>query len=290
MTRLGVVSLPYFEPARLRSIAAAADEAGLEELWLWEDCFRQGGMASAAAALGATRNLRVGVGILPMPLRNVALLAMEIQAMEGMFPGRFQTAVGHGVLDWMGQVGARVASPLTLMREHVGALRRLLDGEEVTTEGRYVTLDRVKLDWPPARRVPIVVAAEGPKTLHLAGEIADGTVLPGDARLERIGRSRAAIDEGRAAAGREDAHELVVYLMAATGPDAEERLAREAAIWNVELGDDLGVAGDAEKVAGAVRRWAQAGADTVVLQPTRDDPDVEGFIRFVATDVRPLVD
>jgi len=38
-----------------------------------------------------------------------------------------------------------------------------------------------------------------------------------------------------------------------------------------------------------VRRCADAGADTVVLQPTADDPDPEGFMRFVAREVRPLV-
>jgi alkanesulfonate monooxygenase SsuD/methylene tetrahydromethanopterin reductase-like flavin-dependent oxidoreductase (luciferase family) len=42
-------------------------------------------------------------------------------------------------------------------------------------------------------------------------------------------------------------------------------------------------------VADAVRRWADAGADIVVLQPTADDPDPEGFVRFVASEVRPLV-
>jgi hypothetical protein len=54
-------------------------------------------------------------------------------------------------------------------------------------------------------------------------------------------------------------------------------------------GDDLdvGVTGDAPAVADAVRWWA--GADTVVLDPTRDDPDPEGFVRFVAQRVRPLV-
>ncbi|MBX6354851.1 MAG: LLM class flavin-dependent oxidoreductase, partial [Micromonosporaceae bacterium] len=55
------------------------------------------------------------------------------------------------------------------------------------------------------------------------------------------------------------------------------------------VGEDVGVAGDAPAIAGAIRRLAEAGADRVVLQPTGDDPDPEGFVRFVATEVRPLV-
>lgn len=50
-----------------------------------------------------------------------------------------------------------------------------------------------------------------------------------------------------------------------------------------------GVAGDADAVAKAVQRLADAGADTVILQPTADEPDPEGFLRFVAGEVRPLV-
>jgi alkanesulfonate monooxygenase SsuD/methylene tetrahydromethanopterin reductase-like flavin-dependent oxidoreductase (luciferase family) len=47
--------------------------------------------------------------------------------------------------------------------------------------------------------------------------------------------------------------------------------------------------GDAAAVAEAVRRYVAAGADTVVLQPTADDPDPEQFVRFAATEVAPLV-
>lgn len=51
MTTLGVVFLPQLPPERLAAMARAADDAGLEELWLWEDCFLEGGVASAASAL-----------------------------------------------------------------------------------------------------------------------------------------------------------------------------------------------------------------------------------------------
>jgi alkanesulfonate monooxygenase SsuD/methylene tetrahydromethanopterin reductase-like flavin-dependent oxidoreductase (luciferase family) len=49
------------------------------------------------------------------------------------------------------------------------------------------------------------------------------------------------------------------------------------------------VAGDAHAVADGVSRWAAAGADAVILQPTVDEPDPVGFVRFVAEQVAPLV-
>ena len=86
MTTLGAVFLPQLPPSRLRPVAEAADAAGLEELWLWEDCFRESGVATAAAALAWTDRLRVGIGLLPVPLRNVALTAMELATLASCSP------------------------------------------------------------------------------------------------------------------------------------------------------------------------------------------------------------
>lgn len=289
MTTLGAVFLPQLPPERLRAVARAADDAGLEELWLWEDCFLESGIASAAAVLAWTDRVRVGVGLLPVPLRNVALTAMETATLHRLFPGRVTVGVGHGVQDWMAQVGARVESPVTLLREYVTALRALLRGEQVTTDGRYVRLDKVALDWPPASAPAIHIGATGPRTLRLSGEVADGTVLTAATPPDGVRRARALIDAGCAVGGRNDPHPVVVYLIAATGAGAAERVDAERRRYGHESPQDLGVAGDAQAVAGAVRRWADAGADTVVLQPTADDPDPEGFVRFVAQEVRPLV-
>ena len=289
MTGLGAVFRPQLPPERLRDVARLADESGLEELWLWEDCFREGGISTAAAALAWTERLRVGVGLLPVPLRNVAITAMETAALHRMFPGRPVVAVGHGVQDWMGQVGARVESPVTLLREHLVALRSLLGGERVTTEGRYVRLDDVALDWPPAGPVPVLAGATGPRSLRLAGEAADGTILTASTTADGVRRARRLIDQGRESAGRTDPHQVVVYLLTATGPDAAARLRAELADEGLESVPDLGVAGDAGAVAKAVQRLAEAGADRVILQPTGDEPDPEGFVRFAAQQVRPLV-
>jgi alkanesulfonate monooxygenase SsuD/methylene tetrahydromethanopterin reductase-like flavin-dependent oxidoreductase (luciferase family) len=289
MTALGVIFLPQLPPERLRSVAQAADEAGVEELWLWEDCFWESGVAAAAAALAWTTQLRVGIGLLPVPLRNVALTAMELATLERLFPGRVLPGVGHGTQRWMAQVGAQAESPLTLLREYIDALRALLAGQEVTTSGRYVRLDRVQLEWPPASPLPVLAGAVGPRSMRLSGECADGTILTCSTTSDGVRTARALIDEGRAAAGRSDPHAVTVFMHAATGPGAAARLARERELWHEDPAGDFGAAGDAATVAEAVTRWAEAGATTVVLQPTTDDPDPEGFARFVTREVRPLI-
>ncbi|WBO69220.1 LLM class flavin-dependent oxidoreductase [Streptomyces camelliae] len=290
MTELGAVFRPQLPPERLRAVARAAEEAGLDELWLWEDCFREGGISTAAAALAWTERVRVGVGLLPVPLRNVALTAMEAATLHRIFPGRATLVVGHGVQDWMGQVGARAASPLALLGEHLDALRALLRGDRLSVRGRYVSLDGVALDWPPESAVPVLTGATGPRTLRLSGARADGTVLTAATPPDGVRQARRLIEEGQREAGRDgEPHKVVVYLLTATGADAEARLRAELTAEGLESVPDLGVAGDAAAVAEAVRRLADAGADTVVLQPTGDEPDPEGFVRFAAQEVRPLV-
>jgi alkanesulfonate monooxygenase SsuD/methylene tetrahydromethanopterin reductase-like flavin-dependent oxidoreductase (luciferase family) len=296
MTTLGAVFLPTLPPERLLPVARAAEAAGLEQLWLWEDCFRESGVASAAAVLAATARLSVGIGVLPTPLRNVAITAMELATIERMFPGRLVAGIGHGVQSWMGQVGQRVESPLTLLREYATALRALLRGETVTVDGRYVHLDGVALDWPPVVAPPVVSAATGPRTLRLTGEVADGTILTGGTTPDAVRAARVAVDAGRTEAARtgtqgaDGSHTVVVYLVAATGSDAVERIARNNERWGVTADlDDVAVHGDAAAVAAGLARWVEAGADVVVLQPTDDEPDPEGFMRFVGREVRPLV-
>ena len=288
MTTLACIIRPSTPPSRIIPLARAAEAAGVHELWLWEDCFQTGGVSTASAILSATDRVRVGIGVMPTPLRNVALTAMEIATVDGMFPGRFIPGIGHGVQPWMAQVGARAASPLTLMREYATTLRALLAGERVTTSGRYVSLDDVALDWPPAQPVPVPVAATGPRSLRLAGEVGDGVVLEGSVGLPGLPAVLERIAEGRAAAGHEATAPFPVIqnVSAATGPDAAARLRAELTAWGTDVADDEALAsyalwGDAEALADGVRRYGEAGATTVALQPTEDDQDPERFIEAV---------
>ncbi|WP_067563676.1 LLM class flavin-dependent oxidoreductase [Nocardia acidivorans] len=289
MTSLGAVFRPQNPPESLRAAVRAADESGLDELWLWEDCFLEGGISAAATALAWSERVRIGVGVLPVPLRNVAVTAMEISTLERMFPGRGIWGVGHGVQNWMGQVGARAASPVTLLREYLEALRGLLAGQRLTVKGRYVQLDDVALDWPPAAAPPILAAAKGPKTLQLVGESADGVVLDNSNSAEGIRAATEIIRAARPESLAAQPFPIVVYLLAATGPGAAERVAAELETKDRNTIPDVGIAGDAREIADTVLRWAEAGATSVILQPTADEPDPNGFIRFVTDQLRPLI-
>jgi alkanesulfonate monooxygenase SsuD/methylene tetrahydromethanopterin reductase-like flavin-dependent oxidoreductase (luciferase family) len=283
---LGVVFRPQLPPERLRGAVAAAEECGLDELWLWEDCFLEGGVSMAAMALAWSERVRVGIGLLPVPLRNPALAAMELATLSRTFPGRLRIGIGPGIQDWMRQVGERAESPLTLLRENLDAIRSLLAGESVSVDGRYVRLDAVALDWPPEQVPPVLVGATGPRMLALSGASGDGTILVSHTSPDRVRWAREQIDVGRAEAGRSEPHPIVLYALAATGPDALARAAREAPDGRNE---SVILSGDAAAFAADLKQWHEAGADTVVLQPLADETDIEGFIRFVTGDVAPTL-
>lgn len=284
MVTVGVVFHPFFEPEALPGFAQYAEAAGLDELWLWEDCFREGGIATAAIALAVTGSIRVATGVLPMPLRNVALTAMEAATLARTFPGRFVLGVGHGVQSWMGQAGARVASPLTLMREYVPALRSLLAGERVTVAGRYVTLDDVALDWPSAVPPPVWAAGEGPRTLTLAGELAEGVVLTGGTSVEVAKQALGLVRDGAAAGGSAGPRPAAEFFMTvfADGTDAVAAArARLELAWDegqIPVERRGGLVGTPAEVAQQLRASVDAGITNLVLQPM-EDADRAGFVR-----------
>ncbi|OZF46796.1 LLM class flavin-dependent oxidoreductase [Rhodococcus sp. 14-1411-2a] len=239
MTRIGVVLRPELAPEDLVEAARAADRAGIDEVWIWEDCFYSGGLTTAALVLANTERLNVGIGVLPTPMRNVAATAMEIATVARVHPGRLRVGLGHGVQSWMGQIGARVQSPLTLLSEQMTALTALLAGESVTVQGRYVSLDNVQLNWPPLQPPPLLVGATGPKTLALSGRTAVGTILTSETSPDQVRTAIGHIDGG-------PAHDVVVYVAAGSDSDA---------------------------AASSLQRWIDAGATTLVLEPSAAEPD-----------------
>ncbi len=244
----GVVFRPQCPPEELRAAVEAAEAAGVDELWLWEDCFLEGGLTAAAAALAWSERLGIGIGLLPVPFRNPALAAMELATLARLFPGRLTVALGHGVQDWMRQVGAAVDSPMTLLREHTTAVRALLAGETVSVTGRYVSLDDVTLDWPPAEPPTLLVGARGPKSVALAGEVSDGVLLDSVTDLDVVRRARELVGAAK----------IYAYTPIEPGRSREDIRA-----WIAEL--------------------QEAGAETVILQGTDDHVDHAPLIAALAT-------
>ena len=261
MPTLAAIFPPTQAPERLAAVASAAEASGLPELWVWEDCFFESGIATATAILAATTHVRVGIGLLPVPLRNVALTAMELATMSRLFPGRLTAGVGHGVSDWMSQVGAKVSSPMTLLREYTVALHALLRGETVTAHGRYVHLDGVALDWPPAVVPPLLVGGIRPRTVGLAGEVADGLILPGGLSPDDV---RAALGHFHRSRPAGAPAQIVVFV-------------------------SVPAESTAAAIAAPVGDYALAGATHVAVNASGGGADLERFVRLLASEVAPLL-
>ncbi|WP_123024234.1 LLM class flavin-dependent oxidoreductase [Mycolicibacterium stellerae] len=285
---VGAVFRPQTAPERIASVARAADASGLHELWLWEDCFLAGGISAAAIALANSQRLKVGIGVLPVPMRNVALTAMEIATLDRAYPGRIRVGVGHGVQDWMAQIGEKVASPMTLLREYVTVLSALLRGDRVTFDGRYVQLTDVSLDWPPDSAIEVLLGAEKPRTLALSGELGSGTVITGGTSPDGLRDALRHVAAGAADHGGVKRHSTVIYVICASGPDAARQVRDELAYWNLDGSQDVAAYGKAEDIAAAAERWIDAGADTIVFQPPAD-VDAEDFVGVIGRDVQPLL-
>ncbi|WBQ06665.1 LLM class flavin-dependent oxidoreductase [Kribbella sp. CA-293567] len=285
--RLGLVFPPSLPPESVRSAALSAEAAGLDDFWVSEDCFKESAVASAVTALAVTERIRVGIALLPVPLRSVAQAAMEFATVDRLYPGRFVGGIGHGVQLWMGQAGAQAEAPLTLLREFATALRQLLDGEEVTTAGRYVQLDGVALTYPPLRPPPLLIGAAGPRSLVAAGELGTGTLLALGLTTETIEQSAATTLT--AAGDRRGSHEVVASLIVATGPGARDRVDAELAGYGMSGGPEVGAVGDAQAIAERMRELAAAGVTTIAVQPCADEPDVGAFARFLGEEVGPLL-
>lgn len=217
MTRaqIGMCFDRTFPASAVAGYARDLERAGVEQLWIIEDCFFTAGVSLAATALAVTDELTVGIGILPAVARNPAVTAMEIATLANIAPGRFVPGIGHGVQSWMEQMGARTPSPLTTLDETITAVRRLLAGEEVTFDGREVHLEAVRLDQPPATVPPILAGVQQEKSLALAGRVADGVIL-----VEGVGPTYVnwALDQ----AGRPDGFQVATFSVLAVSDDRRE--------------------------------------------------------------------
>jgi F420-dependent oxidoreductase-like protein len=130
-----------------------------------------------------TSTIGLGASVLQIPARSPAMTAMTAATLDALSDGRFRLGIGvSGPQVSEGWHGVRFDRPLVRTREYVDIVTAALRRERVEYQGRFFTLPlpdgpgkALKLSIHPIReRVPIYLAAVGPKNLELAGEIADG--------------------------------------------------------------------------------------------------------------------
>jgi alkanesulfonate monooxygenase SsuD/methylene tetrahydromethanopterin reductase-like flavin-dependent oxidoreductase (luciferase family) len=215
----------------------------------------------------------------------------------------------------MAQMNAQVDSPLTALDETLVAVQRLLRGEEVTTQGRYVSLDGVALDAPPTIKPPVSAGVRGPKSLEVAGRVADGTIMADFVSADYIRWAKQHIGSAdhritvfaslAVAHDGDDARQAMSYLLAEVAPAAPISL-RMAPFWSeleeraervgwldavqampAEWWAMIAPVGTPDDGAAYVESLADAGADAVTFFPNPSDAIADGA--FAAAELLPLL-
>ena len=211
----------------LRSIEAAGfDGAGiLDSQMLSRDTFVVLGQAAAA-----TSRLTLFPAVTNPFTRHPSVLAGAIQTVEELAPGRVKFVIGTGYTS-ASTIGRKPAT-LAEMRACIATVRGLLAGESVDFDGTPG-----RLGYAAKRRIPIVMAASGPKAIELAGEIADGALLLVGFNRGIVEKALEHLERGARRSGRRlDDLEIVwaVRVGVAVTTAEARRLARPTAVhWGV---------------------------------------------------------
>jgi alkanesulfonate monooxygenase SsuD/methylene tetrahydromethanopterin reductase-like flavin-dependent oxidoreductase (luciferase family) len=195
--------LPWHE---LSAIVRAAETAGYGALWLPHVTGRDPFVTLGALA-GDTRDLLLATGVVPMRSRTAMVTAMAAATVHERSGGRMVLGIG---------TGAAGRGALDELRSYVDTVRTLLSGGTAERDGR-----RTRLSLALRSHVPLWISALGPRSMRLAGEVADGALLNW-CPPERVAFARARIAEGAESADR-DAGEvaIAVYVRSWVGDDAD---------------------------------------------------------------------
>jgi F420-dependent oxidoreductase-like protein len=185
-----------------------AEAAGFHSVWTAE-AYGSDAATPLAWFAAQTQRIRLGAAILQIPGRSPAMTAMTAVTLDHLSGGRFSLGLGtSGPQVAEGWHGQRFAHQLARTREYVEIVRKALARERLTYQGEQFTLPlpdgpgkALKLMIAPVQeRMPIYIAAIGPKNTQLVGEIADGW-LPVFFSPEHVNDSRALLEQGAARSG-----------------------------------------------------------------------------------------
>lgn len=275
----------------LREAITVADEAGFDSLWFDDHLLADEGIPSApklegwtvaAAAAAITSRATIGHLVVANTFRHPGVLAKMAATLDHVSGGRAILGIGAGWfaeehhafgLDFGGSTGERIDR----MGEAVGLIRRLLDGEVVTHDGRFYRLaEAVCAPLPIQRPLPLLIGGSGPtKTLPLVARHADLWNAYGRAEVMRSNGER--LSEACTAIGRDPGEvEWTVTLnvvVRGDRPSAEEGFAAVLARNSPRQQErDLDAAGSPAEVAETLRTYAEAGVGHAiwVLRPPWD--------------------
>ena len=181
---------------------------------------------SMAMAAQATSRIRICSAVLNPVTRHVSVMASAIKTVSETAPGRAEFWIGRG----FSSVQTIGVPPATVkeMRECVLTLKSLLSGEEVTFNGDTSKAATSRMRHGDSQLPRILIAAHGPRTIEVAGEVADGVLLQVGIHPKSMELARQHLEAGARRAGRNPA-ELEVVLCATTIIMDDQQEAREMA-------------------------------------------------------------
>jgi F420-dependent oxidoreductase-like protein len=191
------------------NIVREAEQLGYDSVWAAE-AYGSDTASVLGWLAGQTSKIRLGSGIFQMPARSAAMTAMTAATIDQLSNGRMICGIGSsGPQVAEGWHGQRFAKQLQRTREYVAVMRMVLARERVEFRGETLELPlpdgpgkALKLTISPVQaRIPIYLAAIGPKNTALAGEIADGWI-PTLFSPEHVSQHRPLLEEGAARSGK----------------------------------------------------------------------------------------
>src|ERR1700683_2125682 len=216
-------------PEEQLEVVQEAERLGYDSVWTAEAYGSDAATVLAWLAAG-TSTIKLGSAILQMAGRSPAMTAMTAATIDELSGGRVLLGIGtSGPQVAEGWHGQRFGRQLQRTREYVEVVRMALARERVAYHGETLELPLpdgpgkpLKLMIGPVQeRIPIYLAAIGPKNTALAGEIADGW-LPTFFSPENVGEFRTLLQEGADRAGRTlDGFDIAPNVMAYISDDRE---------------------------------------------------------------------
>lgn len=227
-----------WHPEELVQHAVLAEQAGFDMVvvsehfhpWVDDDSASGFAFSTIGAMAARTEKIEYTTGVTtPLFRYHPGVVAQAAATLDRLSGGKFNLGVGTGENINEGPLGyefPKYAERNARMTESLEIMRRLLDGEKLTFDGEYYQTDRAKLYSPPLGPVPIYMAAGGPKSATLAGEMAQGVITSVKDPAETIEKVTDPLREAAAVAGRPDPTVLATRwsLFAADEEEAWEAL------------------------------------------------------------------